>query len=97
MDSLVLNLITNKQCEIKSFLNRFYEKETYLSDTTFRWSMYCKNPVDCIFLLSALIDNYEDFLIEAVITVNKVQSVKITDENIDIFIRYLYDITKKKS
>ena len=94
MDYLILNLITNKQGEIRKFLNRYYKEETYLSDTTFRWSMICQSPIDCVLLLSTLIDNYDEFLIEAVVIINKDHSIKITTENIDFFIKYLFEMKK---
>ena len=92
MGCLILNLITNKQGEIKNFLNKYYQTNTYISETTFRWSMYCRKPIDCISILYSLVDNYDDYLIEAVITINKVRSIKITNENIDMFIKFLYGI-----
>ena len=88
MDGVTVTLVTNKQCEIKRFINKYFDTNSDISDMAFRWSSIYPNIIDSIGIVSALLDNDDDYLIEVIITFSNGVMIKLTKENLDTYIRY---------
>ena len=55
-----------------------------------RWSCIYKEPLAGVNLISTLIDNNEKFKIEALISIEHLDSIKVSEENLDDLIRLMY-------
>ena len=88
MGNITVTLVTNKQNEIKKFIDKFYEIESDISPKTFRWSSSFIYLIDTIEILSSLIDNQEKYCIESFVQFEKGTTIKITTSNLETYIRY---------
>lgn len=96
MKNAVVTLLAEKPCELSRFLKNFYNKDIIIDDTSFKWSCYYDSPIDTMNLLSTLMDNYEDYKIEAFLSLNKITNIKITEENINELIKFFATVQSKK-
>lgn len=73
--------------ELLNFLNKFYNKriEKTTEDFTF------DNPIELIDLISAVVDNNDQYKISAWLNLDEDIFIKITNTNIDDIIKYLYE------
>lgn len=88
MRNITVTLITNKQNEIKNFIDNFYNINTDISPKTFRWSASFLYYIDTIDILSVLIDNQEKYCIEVFVQLEQGITIKITPSNLETYIRY---------
>lgn len=88
MRNITVTLVTNKQNEIKNFIDKFYNINTDISSKTFRWSCSFLNLIDTIDILSILIDNREKYCIEPFVEIKEGITIKITSDNLETYIRY---------
>lgn len=98
MRNITVTLVTNKQNEIKRFIDMFYNKNSEITKTTFRWNCICKNLIDTLDILAALMDNKEKYDIECFVGLNRDTTIKITPKNFEIYVRYVIyqDATKNR-
>ena len=83
MNDIVVTLLAKKPDELNKFLSAYYSKNMEICENAFRWSCVYKRPLESICLLSALIDNIEDYKIEALISVNHLNNIKVSVDNIN--------------
>jgi hypothetical protein len=76
--------------EIKKFLEAFFSKKFYLKDNLF-WETEYQNPIDMIDLITTFIDNKEKFRLGVWISLDENVYIRVTDDNLDKLIRYLYE------
>ena len=76
MNALV-RLYSDEEGEISSFLSRFFQNKEIAIEDELLWQKEYANPLEMVDMMSALIENQEDF--------------KITKSSIDSVIRYLYE------
>lgn len=87
MRNIVVTLLSEKPSEISRFLKKFYNKDIIIEEGAFKWSCFYDRPLDTINIISTLIDNSDSYKIEAMLTLNKVATIKITDDNLNELIR----------
>ena len=90
MNNIVVTLLAEKPCELNKFLSAYYSKNMEIEDGAFRWSCMFNRPSDSICILATLIDNIEDFKIDALISINHYDNIKVSKENINDLIKILY-------
>ena len=73
--------------ELLNFLNKFYNKDFEKSTEEFTFD----NPIELIDLISAVIDNNDQYNISACINLDEDIFIKITNSNINDIIKYLYE------
>ena len=88
MRNITVTLVTNKQNEIKNFIDSFYNIKSDISPKTFRWSSSFLYHIDTIDILSVLIDNQEKYSIEGFVQFEQGVTIKITPYNLETYIRY---------
>ena len=88
MRNVTVTLVTNRQNEIKNFIDKFYNINTDISPKTFRWSGSFNSIIDTIDILSILIDNQEKYCIESFVELNRDTTIKITASNLETYIKY---------
>ena len=85
-----LNLFSINKNDINTFLSKFYSKHiNEFTDKNCKLSF--KNPIELVSILSALIDNNENYQITAWINLDDNTYIKVTDNNLDEIIKYLYE------
>lgn len=85
-----VKLYSNKNGEIVSFLKNFFKKNITIEDELL-WQKEYQNPLEIADMISALIDNQEDYKINMWISLDKDLFVNVTKHNADEIIRYLYE------
>lgn len=88
--SVIVDLYSETNNEIKTFLDKFYESETHI-DNNLKWEIIYDNPTESSDIISAFIDNEEDFKINMWISLDKDFFINVTSNNADKIIRYLFE------
>ena len=85
-----IQIYSNKLGEISRFLSNYYSS-ILVTYNTLKWEKTFKNPLDIIELMSTLIDNQEDYIINVWISLDKNILINVNEFNLDKIIRYLYE------
>ena len=85
-----IKFFSNKNVEISNFLSRYYNKEN-VDYNILEWEEEYKNPVEMSTILGVFADNIEDFDMVMWISLDKGVFIKITPNNADSIIMYLYE------
>lgn len=87
MKKPTLNLYCKDQNMLSDFLEKFYNEnfEKATENITF------ENPIEMIDLISAIIDNNDNYNISAWINLDEDIFIKISNSNINDIIKYLYE------
>ncbi len=79
--------------EIERFLMHFYGNGNYdktqMSDK--QWQKEYPNPVEIVDIIGAYIENIEDYNLTMWISIDSGVFIKVTQDNADELIRYLYE------
>ena len=90
-----VRLYSTLSCEIKKFLNQFYGNSNLnlinISDQTKEWENGYANPIEIVDIIGAYIENIEDFNLSMWISIDSGVFIKVTSDNADELIRYLYE------
>ena len=89
MDRITVSLITNQKEELNRFLRTYYEKNMNIQKETFKWSLMCHSPLECLDLVTTAIDNNDKYHMQVHISMPELEAV-INDENINEFVKYIY-------
>lgn len=90
MNDIVVTLLAEKPCELNKFLSAYYSRNMEIGDGAFRWSCAYKRPLDSICILATLMDNIEDYKIEALVSVKHYDNIRVSEENINELVKFLY-------
>lgn len=85
-----LNLYSSKKGELNKFLSKFYETNLDIEDK-YKWEKEYENPIELADLIGAFRDNSDDFDLSMWISLDKNLYIRITSENTDLIIRYLFE------
>lgn len=77
--------------EIKRFLINFYGKDFIVSDDTKQWQKEYPNPIEIVDIIGAYIENIEDYNMSMWISIDADVFIKVTIDNSDELIRYLFE------
>lgn len=86
----IVKLYSNKPGEISMFLKHFFEKDINLNSDLF-WQKEYLNPVELSDIITALIENIDDYNITMWISLDKDVFINITQNNADDIVRYLFE------
>lgn len=86
---VTVSLVSERQGEIKKFLERFYQSEVNIDEDVGQWIYIYHKPLDAIDLISAVIDNNDDYKLDISVQVEKGDTWKVTAENHNIIIKGL--------
>jgi hypothetical protein len=90
---VTVNLLSNELGEIKSFLEKFYEKEVKMEDDVDQWIYVYRKPLEAIDMISTVIDNSDKYKMAMFIQVDKGDIHPVTYDNCNDIIKallYLY-------
>ena len=85
-----VTLYSEQPGELNKFLSLFYNTNLGL-ENSLKWEKKYENPIEIATLLGVFADNNEDFNIVMWICLDKGVFIKITPNNADSIIRYLYE------
>lgn len=88
--AVTIDLISSVDGEIKNFLTSFYESSVSVDDDVCEWMYTYTSPLDAVDVISAIYDNYENHSIEAWVSIDSGFFVKITKDNGNDLIRYMF-------
>lgn len=90
MRDVTITLLSQKPSELNEFLNTYFDEEIDVTDEAFMWSCIYQEPLASVSLISTLIDNNEKYKIEALISIEHLDSIKVSEENIEDLIKLMY-------
>ncbi len=85
-----VNLYSQKKGELNRFLSRFYNTNFDIEDSL-NWEKKYANPIELAEIVGIFIDNCEDYVLSMWICLDKNVFVRVTQENADDIIKYLYE------
>ncbi len=85
-----VNLYSEKEGEIKKFLNSMYNNEINLINDL-KWEYEYDNPVDINDIIGTFIENNDKYQINMWISLDKNVYINVTEHNADKIIRYIYE------
>lgn len=86
----IINLYSEKEKEIQTFLSKFYNTPLELTNKL-EWSKEYENPIEMVDLIGAFIENNDRFAINMWVSLDPGFFINVTDHNADQIIRYLYE------
>lgn len=87
---VTVRLQSNKKGELNTFLSKYYDTNLEI-ENDLKWSNEYKNPIEITDLIGAFIDNCDKFYIKMWISLDKDIFIKITEQNADNIIKYLFE------
>lgn len=87
---ILLDLYSNKEKEIKTFLDKFFNKNMNI-DKDLEYEIKFQNPIESADLIGVFVDNNDKYEINMWISLDKGFFINVTDFNADKIIRYLYE------
>lgn len=85
-----VNLYSQKKGELNRFLSHFYSTDFGI-ENQLNWEKKYANPVELAEIIGTFIDNCDDFDLNMWISLDKDIFVRISEENADDIIKYLYE------
>lgn len=85
-----VSLYSNKESEIKKFLDNFYGGDISI-DNNLEWKNIYSNPIEIVDIIGTFIDNNDKYAINMWISLDADVLVNVTDNNADKIIRYLFE------
>ena len=85
-----VNLYSEKEGEIKKFLNSMYNNEINLINDL-KWEYEYDNTVDINDIIGTFIENNDKYQINMCISLDKNVYINVTEHNADKIIRYIYE------
>lgn len=90
METITVNLITNKQQEIQKFLRKYFQDETYpVEDLTFRFTSIYSSALKALDLIIVAAEAEDEYLMQIVVNLPEFDAV-INQKNLNDFIKYIY-------
>lgn len=88
--SITVNLWSQKEGEIKRFLERYYEKDIKMDYDVDRWIYVYSKPLDAVDMISALMDNNDRYKISLCIQLDMGDVHLVTYENHNDIIKGMF-------
>lgn len=89
METVTVNLITNKQRELQRFLSRYFQAPYPMEERTFRWTGIYPSVFQALDIIIVAAEADEDYLMQVVVNLPEFDAV-VTHQNINDFIQYVY-------
>ena len=88
--SAIVDIYSENPNEIKNFIDKFYEKDINIPNAL-QYEVIFENPVIASDIISAFIDNEDNFDIHMWLSLDKNIFINVTKYNADKIIRYLFE------
>ncbi len=88
----IVSLYSTVPNEIKKFLAHFYGNTHLEIDNNLKqWQLNYPNPIEIVDIIGAFIENIDDYNLSMWISLDDGVFIKVTTDNADELIRYLYE------
>lgn len=85
-----VRLQSKKIGELNSFLSKFYNTNMDIKTQT-KWKHSYENPIEITDLIGVYVDNFDKYNIKMWINLDKDIYIKISEENANAIIRYIFE------
>lgn len=85
-----VRLHSKKTGELNRFLSEYYDTNLEI-DNKLKWEKKYANPIEITELIAAFVDNLDDFDIKMWISLDKDIFIKISEQNANDIIKYLFE------
>lgn len=86
-----VSLYTDKEGELQKFLSKFYNSNFSELKNNLIWVKEYQNPIELAEIIGIFADNYDDFLLKMLISIDKDVFINITSKNANNVIKYLFE------
>lgn len=89
----IVSLYSEKNNEIKKFLDKFYcNKNTVnVNSDTLHWEKIFDNPIEIADIIGVFIDNNDIYKINMWVSIDKDTFINVSEDTADSIIKYLYE------
>lgn len=92
-----VSLWTWKHGELKKFLERYYQRSMNMEEDVDKWVYVYHKPLDAVDIISAVIDNNDQYQISICIKIDKGDVYPVTPENYNNIIKDMFCLFYKDS
>lgn len=85
-----VTLYSKQPGELNKFLSLFYNTDLGL-ENSLKWEKKYANPIELAEIVGTFIDNYDDYILNMWICLDKDVFVNVTTKNANDIIKYLYE------
>ncbi len=85
-----LLLYSHQNDDVNKFLSHFYNT-TFPLENNNKWEKKYQNPVELAEIIGTFIDNYDDYVLNMWVSLDKDIFIHVSDKNGNEIIRYLYE------
>ena len=89
--AVTINLISEEENLINTFLTKYFEKDMMTDNETFEWSYTMQNPLDAATLIGSLLDSTLSNSITTWISFDENIFIKVKDDNVNDIIKYMFN------
>ena len=86
-----VSLYTDKEGELQKFLSKFYNSNFSELKNNLIWVKEYQNPIELAEIIGIFADNYDDFFLKMLISIDKDVFINITSKNANNVIKYLIE------
>ena len=88
--SITVSLWSEKEGEIRRFLEKFYLSKVFMDEDVDQWSYVYNRPLESVDMISALMDNSHKYDIEVGVQVNQEELYPVTENNYNDVIKGIF-------
>ena len=89
MNQMIVTLLSKKPCELNRFIMKYSDQNMNAEERSFRWSCEYHRSLETSLILATLIDNEENYQIEAYLSINHQENIHVTQNNIETILKHL--------
>jgi len=89
--AVTINLVSEQENKINTFLTKYFEKDMMTDNTTYEWSYTLPNPLDAANLIGSLMDSQLSEYITSWISFDENIFIKVKESNYNDIIKYIFD------
>lgn len=90
--AITLSLWSAKKGEIRDFLERFYDREVFLSEEAGSWINVYDKPLEAVDLICAVMDNAETYGIKVCIQLDHYDLCTVTSQNYNDLVKGIFQL-----
>jgi hypothetical protein len=85
-----INLYSEKKGELNKFLSLYYDTNLDI-EQDLKWEKEYNNPIEIAEMIGTFADNSDSYKLSMWISLDRDIFIRITDENVNSIIKYLYE------
>lgn len=90
--AITVSLWSGREGEIKTFLEKYYNRKVLIDENAKRWIYVFDRPLDAVDMISAVMDNNDRFSISVCIQLDQCDLHPVTPENHNDLIKGIFHL-----